>query len=191
MYETFVNTLYTLSYLILYKNPVKYPRFIDWETDTIKAKFPNITPQWGQSWIQVLTLSLFFQFMTSPPPPVTTKNALGASWFPGCERDGLSGKILVRRPLARTVWCVLVTITLLSTTVIRISNQPVFLITGASSMMWWRSWRGLLFFEKVTFKLRSQAPFFFFLKHHLGIYLFIYLFIFGCVGSSLLCEGFL
>ena len=33
---------------------------------------------------------------------------------------------------------------------------------------------------------KTREIFFFFL-----IYLFIYLFIFGCVGSSFLCEGFL
>ena len=99
------------------------------------------------------TLSLFFPFMTFPPLPVTTKNACGASWFSWWGKDGLSIRLLVRRLLAGTVWHALPTVTLVSTTVIRISDQPVSLSIGASNMLWWRSWGGLLFFEEVTFKL--------------------------------------
>ena len=34
----------------LYKNSVKYPRLIDWQTNTVKAKFLNILPQWRRGW---------------------------------------------------------------------------------------------------------------------------------------------
>ena len=36
-----------------------------------------------------------------------------------------------------------------------------------------------------------EAPFFFFFFKEIHVLLFIYLFIFGCVESSFLCEGFL
>ena len=47
----------------------------------------------------------------------------------------------------------------------------------------------LIFFLKASF----HSFFFkiFFVEETYFIYLFIYLFIFGCVGSSFLCEGFL
>ena len=38
---------------------------------------------------------------------------------------------------------------------------------------------------------RSLLSFCFFKRIVYSVYLFIYLFIFGCVGSSFLCEGFL
>ena len=39
----------------LYKNSVKYLCLIGWETNTVKAKFLNILPQWGQGWTPDLT----------------------------------------------------------------------------------------------------------------------------------------
>ena len=49
---------------------------------------------------------------------------------------------------------------------------------------------GLVWIEPLSCSLRSL--FFFFLKECLYFYyLFTYLFIFGCVVSSFLCEGFL
>ena len=46
------------------------------------------------------------------------------------------------------------------------------------------------FYKGHSFHKRCGYNSFFFLKKG-NIYLFIYLFIFGCVGSSFLCEGFL
>ena len=40
-------------------------------------------------------------------------------------------------------------------------------------------------------KISSSGSFFFFLVAPGLIYLFIFIFIYGCVGSSFLCEGFL
>ena len=43
---------------------------------------------------------------------------------------------------------------------------------------------------KVGSKQKTDYLFFFFFKE-IGVYLVIYLFVFGCVGSLFLCEGFL
>ena len=48
------------------------------------------------------------------------------------------------------------------------------------------------FFFFWLLKVKVWGLFFFLIKAYISSYtLFIYLFIFGCVGSSLLCEGFL
>ena len=56
----------------------------------------------------------------------------------------------------------------------------------------WRNF--ILYLQKMLFGIYLDGELcislFFFFKF-LKIYLFIYLFIFSCVGSSLLCEGFL
>ena len=66
-----------------------------------------------------------------------------------------------------------------------VSLDRLMIVTVWTDVLQRTAWGG-------TFVLRHESSFFFFLKEFLYFYyLFIHLFIYGCVGSSFLCEGFL